>query len=273
MSKSLIPYCGGKVMKMKEINALIKEHYKPKVKQCFVDAFGGGGNVAFNVDKSLFALIVYNDLDNGIYNLIKQIRDNVDELMEALSLTPYSRTEFYESKYNLDEPGISDLERARRRYVFIMQSMFNFGKDFRTPTFGSGNNRSYKQYFNKIKLLKDISLEINQWYLENRDGLEVAKRFSECRNSLVFLDPPYLGESNKQYYKKSDDSLEFFKSIVDFANNAKCNIIICNYDNGFYDEHLEGFTKQCDERKINSSIKKETEIRSIKKDCLWYRFN
>jgi DNA adenine methylase len=62
----------------------------------------------------------YNDIDGEVVNFFRVLRDQQEELIKAIGLTPFSREEFrIAAEESLD--GISDLERARRFFVRARQ--------------------------------------------------------------------------------------------------------------------------------------------------------
>ena len=106
------PWAGGK---SKKLGWLLPHLNIPNV-DAFVDAFGGSGVVGLNLEQHV-PLRVYNDLDEDIYNFFVQLRENPNELIRQLHLTPYSLAE---SRLGLDiDPSLPDIERARRFFISI----------------------------------------------------------------------------------------------------------------------------------------------------------
>ena len=63
----------------------------------------------------------YNDLDGEVVNFFRVLRDQHQELIRAIALTPFSREEYYYAIYGSAE-DISELERARRFYIRARQT-------------------------------------------------------------------------------------------------------------------------------------------------------
>ena len=90
MAKSPINWYGGKYYMAKDIISLFPEHHM------YVEGFGGAGNVLFRKEHS--PMEVYNDLHSGLYLVFKYIREQNEDFLRGVALTPYSREEFENSK-------------------------------------------------------------------------------------------------------------------------------------------------------------------------------
>ena len=115
--KSPINWYGGKYYMAKDIIELFPKHHM------YVEGFGGACHVLFRKERS--NMEVYNDLHSGLYLFFKFIRDNNEEFIRKLTLTPYSREEFENSKDWMFEED--DIEKARKFYVRTMQSVASNG--------------------------------------------------------------------------------------------------------------------------------------------------
>ncbi|MFC7079271.1 DNA adenine methylase [Halorussus caseinilyticus] len=61
----------------------------------YIEPFGGSAAVLLNRDPS--PVETYNDIDGDVVNFFKVLRENRDELLEKISLTPFSREELAEA--------------------------------------------------------------------------------------------------------------------------------------------------------------------------------
>lgn len=91
----------------------------PLLPHCFhyCEPFAGSGAVLMNRKPS--PVETYNDIDGEVVNFFRVLREKKDELIEQIALTPFSREEF-SIACQLD-PGLTDIERARRFYVRARQ--------------------------------------------------------------------------------------------------------------------------------------------------------
>jgi DNA adenine methylase len=84
----------------------------------FCEPFGGSAAVLINREPS--PIETYNDMDGEVVNFFRVLRNQKDELVEAIGLTPFSREEF-EQAISTPTNGFSELERARRFYIRARQ--------------------------------------------------------------------------------------------------------------------------------------------------------
>jgi hypothetical protein len=76
----------------------------------YCEPFGGSAAVLLNRQPS--PVETYNDIDGEVVNFFRVLRDQTDELMKTIALTPFSRKEF---ALAVSRPAkdLPDLERAR----------------------------------------------------------------------------------------------------------------------------------------------------------------
>ncbi|MDE3180108.1 MAG: DNA adenine methylase, partial [Acidobacteriota bacterium] len=95
----------------------------PKLPDChhYCEPFAGSAAVLLNRAPS--PVETYNDIDGEVVNFFKVLRNQKGELIEAISLTPFSREEFYRAvSVNGNGKALSDLERARLFFVRARQA-------------------------------------------------------------------------------------------------------------------------------------------------------
>src|SRR5205807_962099 len=84
----------------------------------YCEPFGGSAAVLLNRPPA--AVETYNDLDGEVVNFFRILREQKDQLVEAIGLTPFSREEFFYACSTPDGP-ISNFERARRFFIRARQ--------------------------------------------------------------------------------------------------------------------------------------------------------
>lgn len=226
---NLIPYFGGKSFQLD----WLKDQF-PKGRYHFVDAMCGSASVALNVD---YPLITINDLNDDIINLFRQLRDNEEELIRLIRLTPYAKHEFY----NACEPTDNDIERARRTFVRALQGFAGNGSQNTHKAWGKEiviRDNCYRVHtFNKrIDQLPDLIAKLRQMQIENMDVLELMERFDRP-STIIYLDPPYVRSTRtdrKRYrHEMSDDD---HRQLAEMANQLECMVAISGYDSELYEE-------------------------------------
>lgn len=206
---------------------------------CWVEAFCG--SAALTLRKEPAAIEVINDIDNEIVNFFNQLRDNTEELCELIEFTPYAENELANSRVHVE--GISDLERARR---FLVQSMMAINGVFGNERGGFSYSDSYSRngrdarvnrWNNLPERLKRVVKRLKDVRIENKNALNLLKKYLNRPATLVYLDPPYFAERTNGYNKDANDE-KFHKNLLELADSANCMIFISGYQSDLYDSIL-----------------------------------
>ena len=234
--KSPINWYGGKYYMAKDIIEIFPKH------KMYVEGFGGAGHVLFRKEKS--ELEVYNDLHSGLYLFFKLLRENNEEFIRRLSLTPYSREEFENSKRWMYEDD--EIEKARKFYVRTMQSVAsNGGWCYAKSKSRRGMCQSVSRWLGNIEENLSGAIErLKEVQIENLDVLDLIKKYDK-EDTLFYLDPPYVPETRKQ--KKSYDyemTREQHIELINTLINVKGKVILSGYDNDIYNKLLDNGWKK-----------------------------
>ena len=234
--KSPINWYGGKYYMAKDIIEIFPKH------KMYVEGFGGAGHVLFRKEKS--ELEVYNDLHSGLYLFFKLLRENNKEFIRRLSLTPYSREEFENSKRWMYEDD--EIEKARKFYVRTMQSVAsNGGWCYAKSKSRRGMCQSVSRWLGNIEENLSGAIErLKEVQIENLDVLDLIKKYDK-EDTLFYLDPPYVPETRKQ--KKSYDCEMTREQHIELINtliNVKGKVILSGYDNDIYNKLLDNGWKK-----------------------------
>ena len=234
--KSPINWYGGKYYMAKDIIEIFPKH------KMYVEGFGGAGHVLFRKEKS--ELEVYNDLHSGLYLFFKLLRENNEEFIRRLSLTPYSREEFENSKGWMHEDD--EIEKARKFYVRTMQSVAsNGGWCYAKSKSRRGMCQSVSRWLGNIEENLSGAIErLKEVQIENLDVLDLIKKYDK-EDTLFYLDPPYVPETRKQ--KKSYDCEMTREQHIELINtliNVKGKVILSGYDNDIYNKLLDNGWKK-----------------------------
>lgn len=202
---------------------------------CWVEAFCG--SAALTLRKDPAPIEVINDIDNEIINLFEQLRDNHERICDMVALTPYAEQELINARVIVD--GLSKIERARR---FLVQSMMAINGVFGEERGGFSYSDSYSRnghdarvnrWNNLPERLKLVVTRLKGIRIENRDARKLLKKYLNRPATLVYLDPPYLGDRTNGYSKDANDE-NFHQELLELSNKAKCMIFISGYENNLY---------------------------------------
>ena len=185
---------------------------------------------------------IINDLDENIVNVFQQIRDNGDELVELIELTPYARTELAKARERCDKD--SNLERARK---FLVQAMMSVNGVMAGNMGGFSYSDTYTREYREARVnrwhnypdrLKAVMSRLKDARIENQDGIELLVKYSNRPATLVYIDPPYLANRIVGYNLEAIDQ-DFHERLLSQALLCKCMIMISGYKSRTYTQLLE----------------------------------
>lgn len=260
--RSPFGYYGAKLRIAKLIVENLPRH------NAWVEAFCG--SAAITLAKKPAPIEIINDLDDQIVNLFEQLRLNSDKLCEAITLTPYARSEFEKTRKR--ESDIDPFEKARRFLVATMMTVnatiadksgFSYSQSYAR----AGKEARVNRWYNLPNRLEDIVERLRCIRVENLDARKLLSMFEDRPATLVYLDPPYFIKRDHSYTIDAKDE-DFHSELLDICQGAKCMILISGYENDLYDNYLtenNGWTKT----EIKAYTKITTGKQYTKTEVLW----
>lgn len=237
---------------------------------CWVEVCCGSAALTLRKEPALMEVI--NDIDNEIINLFEQLRNNTEELCRLIDLTPYAEGELIKARIPI-EASVSKVERARR---FLVQSMMSingvFGKEkggfsYSQTYARSGREARVNRWYNMPERLQYAAERLKNVRVHNKDAREIIKMFTDQPNTLIYLDPPYLGDRTNGYTIDANNE-EFHTELLDLANKAKCMVFISGYENDLYDLKLT-VKRGWEKKTIPSSTKDSTGNSHERMEVVW----
>jgi DNA adenine methylase len=224
--------------------------------QHFCEPFGGSAAVLINREPS--PVETYNDLDGGVVNFFRVLREQKDELVEAIGLTPFSREE-YEQALDYSDPEVTPLERARRFYICARQTRTGLAQK------GSKGRWAHCLLTSRAGMAGAVSRWLGS--VEDLPALEVIKRYDN-EETLFYCDPPYphgsRGDKSAYAFEMSDDQ---HRELAKVLKSVKGKVALSSYHCDLNDE-LYGdwnFT-EAPSKKIHST--KDTRV-----EVLWANYD
>lgn len=170
----------------------------PRTHEHYVEPYGGAGSVLLRKPRSFCE--TYNDLNRRVVAFFHVLRERPDELVHAISLTPYALAEYTQS---LDDPDpIDPLEAARRFYVRAMQGRSGPGAKYRsgwrrwkTPAGNAPPSLSWT----RTTHLYQVAKRLMGVQIENEPALNIIARY-DSPITLFYLDPPYPTSARSQQW-------------------------------------------------------------------------
>lgn len=230
--KTVLKYPGAKNRIAKWICSYMPKH------DVYLEPFAGSLAVLF--EKSRAHIETVNDLNGEVVNFFRVLRDFPEELSRKIVWTPYSREE-YENAYLPTEDSI---ERARR---FCVRCWMGFGNsNLYKNGFKSGQQTNSPNSAADWAFLPETmplaAERLKGVQIEQLPAIELLKRY-DTPDVFIYLDPPYLHDTRKNYLYKHEMSDQEHEELLDLITNHKGRILISGYNSDLYNYYLKGWRK------------------------------
>jgi len=229
MVRSPIWWFGGKGNFVKKLLPLVPPH------KIYVEPFGGGASLLFA--KEPVPVEVYNDLDSGLVNFFRVLRDpeKFERFHRLVSLTPYSREEYNFCRATWQDCE-DDVERAYRWFVVNRMSFggrFGHGWGYDVTANCRGMAGTCSKWLSTIDNLPEIHNRFMRVQIEHDDFRNVIKRF-DTPDTLHYIDPPYVAETRKGGKYAYELSLEDHEELISLLLQVKGKVILSGYNHPVY---------------------------------------
>lgn len=203
--------------------------------QNYVEPCGGAASVL--LQKPLSPLETYNDIDDRVVNFFCVLREQPEDLIRLIRLTPWARKEFDDCKPVADDP----LEDARRFWVLCWQSISKPGGSWRSMYDFSARPRSTPMDGIEIEHLYAVAERFKRVQIESRDALEIIQMYNGPR-TLIYFDPPYVAttRTTRNYYRYEVDE-DFHRRSAELLRQAKGFVVVSGYASDLYRELYEQY--------------------------------
>jgi len=240
----------------------IVSHFPPH--ECYVEPFGGGAGVLLRKSRSW--LEVYNDLDNQVVNYFRVLRERPDDLVRAISLTPYSLTEWELAQDDDPDP----VESARRLYIKSFQGIAGPTAQWRTGwrrqkvvTMSNGQKKMTPaaRSFMQTDHLMVIAERLRGVEIDCEPALKVIERY-DSPQTLFYLDPPYVSSTRNRWKKhayKHEMTDKQHRQLARAVHDLQGMVLISGYRCDLYDELYADWTRVEREARTNSQYGTATE--------------
>jgi DNA adenine methylase len=192
-----------------------------------------------------------NDLDGNVVNFFATLRDQPEQLVEKIRLTPWAKAEA-----TLPIEGDS-VERARR---FWAQCWMTIARKDSNQTFriSKKGTTTSANIMREIDYLYVVAGRLQGVQIESLDALEFIVKYDDPK-AVIYFDPPYLKETRThadKYAIEVDNG--FHVAAAKLLNECKGMVIVSGYHHKLYDELYAGWTR-IDKRFLANSQQTKTE--------------
>jgi DNA adenine methylase len=256
---------GGKYSHLRWLLPLLPEAHH------YCEPFGGSAAVLLNRKTS--PVETYNDLDGGVVNFFRVLREQPEELIRRLSLTPFSREEFYLSLQDDKATNIAAIERARTFFVRARQVRTGLAQ---TATLGrwanckntsrAGMSGVVSRWLGSVRDLPEIANRLLRVQIESRPATEIIQLYDDTK-ALFYCDPPYphnsRGDSKAYLFEMTDSAHGQLSSAL---NRCKGKVAISGYRCDLMN------TLYRDWRRVDAEPKMCHSIKKTRREALWMNY-
>lgn len=227
---SLAPlkYYGGKV----NLAPWVVKHIPPHVN--YVEPFCGGAAVFWAKPLPVVGVSggyreILNDQDSDLVNFYKVLRDDGERLQALLSLSPFSREEYYQAYEETTDP----MERARRYFIRSNQAFSSCGQRMSQPGGWARQTISGSVahvFMDRVEGLAAFINRLRGVYLDNFPALDLIPLW-DSPETFFYCDPPYVGTN--QRYTHNGFSKKNLEELIDALAESKGSWAISQYRSSF----------------------------------------
>ncbi|MFT3967392.1 MAG: DNA adenine methylase [Sphingobium sp.] len=259
-TRPLLRWHGGKWL----LAPWIIGHFPPH--RIYVEPFGGVASVLLRKERAYAE--VYNDLDEGVVNLMALLRNGHGETLAAkLRLTPFSRVEF-ERAYL---PSDDIFESARR---LIVRCFMGFGSDghntgngrtgFRATSNKSGTIPAH-DWANYPDALLLVAQRMQGVVVERRPAIDIMRQH-DTPSTLHYVDPPYLPETrtarkrgDKCHAYRHEMTADDHRELLAVLRGLDGMVILSGYPSTLYDDALPAW-RRVERKALADGARDRTEV-------------
>jgi DNA adenine methylase len=236
----------------------------------YCEPFSGSAAVLLNRAPS--PVETYNDIDGDVVNFFRVLRNQPDELIRSIALTPFAREEFHEA-IEEDAGPASPVEDARRFYVRARQARTGLAQ---TATLGrwanckntsrAGMSGVVSRWLGGLDALGDVAARLLRVQVENRPAVDVIRLY-DAPTTLFYCDPPYLHETRgdrRAYGFEMDESQH--RELAAALAGCQARAAVSGYRCDLMDTLYHGW------QRFDAPAKHCHSIKKTRQECLWTNY-
>ena len=236
----------------------------------YCEPFGGSGAVLLNRLPS--PVETYNDLDGEVVNFFRVLREQKDELITQIALTPFSREEYFLAVSDCPKET-SPLQRALSFFIRARQSRSGLAQTASLGRWANCKNTSragmsgvVSRWLGSVEGLPDIAFRLLRVQIENRPATDVIDLYDD-EGTLFYCDPPYphdsRGDTKSYGYEMSDDDhIGLARVLHQIKGKAAVSGYQCDLLNDVYSDW-----------NLHLALPKQSHaIKQIRQEALWTNF-
>lgn len=191
----------------------------------------------FLIAKEPSPVEVYNDIDSGLVNFFRVLRDKekFQRFYEQIVLMPYSREEYNYCRETWEQEE-DDVMRAVKWFVVARQSFGGrFGASWGFVVTASVRNMSLEtsKWLSTIDMLPAISERLLRVQIEHQDFRQIFSTY-DTEETFFYVDPPYIPETRSAGEYTHELTIKDHKDLVNILLSIKGKAMLSGYENDVY---------------------------------------
>jgi DNA adenine methylase len=240
----------------------------------YIEPFGGSAAVLINRDPS--PVETYNDLDGDVVTFFKILRENRDELLEKIALTPFSREELAHAVEQKNNNELSEMEQARLFFVRAGQTRSGLAQEA-TPgrwAYCKGTSRrnmsgAVSRWHGRLEQLYNVADRLRRVQIENKPALEVVERHDD-EDALFYCDPPYVhdsrGDTNSYGFEMTNQD---HRELAEGLRACEGKVAVSGYKSELYEEVFEDYGWN----RVDAEEKTMHTTKDDRQESLWLNYD
>jgi DNA adenine methylase len=236
----------------------------------YVEPFIGAGSVLLNKLPPHKHVEVINDLDVGVSQIFRALRDEPEHFIARLKKITYSERVFKRELKRQNGQFEDYLDHAVSEFVVRRMSRGGLKKAFgwsdRQRGGQPGDVNAWKTILKHLPLITERVKNIR---IFNKPAIEIISAFDGDK-VLLYVDPPYAPESrvSKKAYTHEMTTADHTK-LAEELGKFRGKVILSGYPCPLYDELYADW--RCEKKKIvNHSSQQKT--KKLKTECCWMNY-
>ncbi len=180
---------------------------------------------------------VLNDLNGSICTLFRVLRERCDELVRAITLTPWCEEEYERFEKNWYHED--DVEHARRFLIRCWQAHGGTMYQVSGWKHNGLNGHAYpvRLWQQLPERLVAVVERLRYAEVRNRPALEMIDYYN-APDVLLYVDPPYILSTRARKYYPYEMTDEDHMQLLETLDAHKGMVILSGYAHPLYDERL-----------------------------------
>jgi len=247
----------------------IIEHFPKNYEEMdYVEPFAGAISVLLNKDKSPLEAI--NDLNLGIVQILRALRDEPEDFIGKLRRKRYTDRVFNSALRRKNGPFEDYIDHAVNEFVLRRMSRGGLKKAFawsnRERGGQPGDVNAWKTIIKELPL---IAKRMKDVHIFNKPAVEVIKPFSE-ENVLCYCDPPYVPNTRTSpNVYDMEMTIEAHIELAEALNQHRGKVILSGYLDPLY-KRLYANWRYARKRMPNHSS--QSKKKKPRTEYLWMNF-